>query len=498
MGTDVKSGENRLASYIGISGPDTPKYLHANNFLAEFFQDDVQSREMQYTCDMFYKKKILLCEEDNDQKKKQLEESFDYFFRKFSGEDLIPFNDKRHYYFPLRPQMLRSSSTNLRHLLYCMIPGIEKEETYHEIQDLLYEYLYSGADGVSYLMGVICEDRNFDQQSWKRATKRNYESDMLKAANFKKVCVNFKEDLMNLLTHDFFRRMDFYKRYDYLATLLNCYVIQFIINKKAVSSNRGYVLCQGSSHLARCGAYHRACVQNYSEIRFVFQTELKQFYIECLKEEQAEDKDFVVEESEGKIYVTGKNESKEFIQFVRQVFHSNIKDKMALSLYPAVRRVFALDEKKKFSAEEFAMCYMDVSSARKGSALVKISSALNTCGKDIAFVFPKTHSRHKYFALSPSLLDFFVRLYLAKQESTYAYLDNFLNFLQDWYGICIQKNARMDRMLKSLHIKVPFQEFRLNEQALIDNLDEINCLIRLSDSGYVITLPEEKGEFALL
>lgn len=230
----------------------------------------------------------------------------------------------------------------------------------------------------------------------------------------------------------------------------------------------------------------------------MFQTELKQFYIECLKEEQAEDKDFVVEESEGKIYVTGKNESKEFIQFVRQVFHSNIKDKMALSLYPAVRRVFALDEKKKFSAEEFAMCYMDVSSARKGSALVKISSALNTCGKDIAFVFPKTHSRHKYFALSPSLLDFFVRLYLAKQESTYAYLDNFLNFLQDWYGICIQKNARMDRMLKSLHIKVPFQEFRLNEQALIDNLDEINCLIRLSDSGYVITLPEEKGEFALL
>lgn len=42
-------------------------------------------------------------------------------------------------------------------------------------------------------------------------------------------------------------------------------------------------------------------------------------------------------------------------------------------------------------------------------------------------------------------------------------------------------------------MKVPFQEFRQNEQALIDNLDEINCLIRLSDSGYVVTLPEEKG-----
>ena len=56
----------------------------------------------------------------------------------------------------------------------------------------------------------------------------------------------------------------------------------------------------------------------------------------------------------------------------------------------------------------------------------------------------------------------------------------------------------MDRILKKMHIKVPFQEFRQNEQALLDTLDEINCLIRLSDSGYVVTLPEEKGEFTLL
>lgn len=56
----------------------------------------------------------------------------------------------------------------------------------------------------------------------------------------------------------------------------------------------------------------------------------------------------------------------------------------------------------------------------------------------------------------------------------------------------------MDRVLRKLQIKVPFHEFRLNEQVLLENLEEINCLIRLSDSGYVITLPEEKGEFKLL
>lgn len=128
----------------------------------------------------------------------------------------------------------------------------------------------------------------------------------------------------------------------------------------------------------------------------------------------------------------------------------------------------------------------------------KISSTLPTCGKDIDFIFPKSSSKHKFFALSPSLLEFYVRMYLAKEDRTYAYLDNFLLHLQERYGICIQKTEEMDRILKKMHIKVPFQEFRQNEQALLDTLDEINCLIRLSDSGYVVTLPEEKGEFTLL
>lgn len=499
MGTVDKAKESKLASYIGISGPETPKYLLVNNFLSEFFLEDERGKERQYSYRDFLDKKILLCEEDNDQKKKQLEESFNYFFRRFSGEDMILFSKKSHHYFPLKPQMLRSATYNLRHLLYCMIPGIEKEEVFREVQDLLSEYLYSSADGVSYLMSVICE-KYFGRDGWKRAERRNYEFDMLRAGNFRNVRKNFGEDLYKLLEHRFFRNLDFYKRYDYLATLLDFYVIQFIINKKAVTLNRGYVLCQGSSRLSNGDAYHLACVQNYSEIRFVFQTELKEFYIKCLKEEQVDNQDIVVENTDDEIFVIGKSGKKEMIQFVRQVFHSSFKLDAKGSLYPSIRKVFALDgvKEKTYPAEEFVMCYIDMSRARKGSALSKISSALNTCGKDIEFVFPKTRSRHKYFALSPSLLEFLVRLYLAKEESTYAYLDNFLDSLQETYGICIQKNDQMDKMLKNLHMKVPFQEFRQNEQALIDNLDEINCLIRLSDSGYVITLPEEKGEFTLL
>lgn len=496
MGT---GNESKLASYIGISGPETPKFLLANNFLAEFFPEDENGREKQYSYQDFFESKILICEEDDEQKKKQLEESFNCFFQRFSGEDMILFNDKRHYYFPIKPQMLRGATYNLRHLLYCMIPDIEDEKIFRQVQELLAQYLYSGADGVSYLMGVIC-GRYFGEENRKKKKKGSYDFDMLKAANFRNVRNHFKKDLYRLLQHRFFRNLDFYKRFDYLATLLDFYVIQFIINKKSITSNRGFLLCQGSSHLANGEAYHLACVQNYAEIRFVFQVELKEFYIECLKEEQVKDQDILIKNASDKILVCGKKGEEEFIQFVKRVFNSNFNISAKDTLYPSIRKVFALDGRKVklFSAEEFVMCYIDMSRARKGASLTKISSALNTCGKDIEFVFPRTQSRHKYFALSPSLLEFLVRLYLAREESTYAYLDNFLDDLQDTYGICIQKNEQMDKILKNLHMKVPFQEFRQNEQALIDNLDEINCLIRLSDSGYVVTLPEEKGEFSLL
>ena len=501
MGTGDKSSD--MTSYIGISGPDTPKYLLANNFLAEFFASDLSGREIPYAYEDFRDAKILLCEEDDEQKKKQLEQSFDCFLGKFSGDSLVSFREKKHFYFPIKPQMLCSTNSNLRHLHYCMIPGIEDEGTFFELQGLLYQYLYDRADGVGYLVSLLFEkyfETCMDKDSCKRDKKRKYEFDLLRAGNFSRVRKNFKEDLYKMLQHPYFRNLDFYKRYDYLAVLLDFYVIQFIINKKAAAFSRGYVLCQGSSHLSGCDSYHRACVQNYSKIRAVFQAEMKEYYLECLRKELKDGDSILIKNSDKGIFVAAGSKREEFIVFVRRVLNSNFKEKAAATLYPAIRNVFALDgtKEKEYTVAEFVMYYIDVSNARKGSTLTKISSALNTSGKDIEFVFPKTRSKFKYFALSPSLLEFLVRLYLALQDSPYAYLDNFLDFLQDKYGICIQKNARMDSMLKSLHVKVPYQEFRLNEQALIDSLDEISCLVRLSDSGYVVTLPEEKGEFALL
>lgn len=491
--------EDRLASYIGINGPETPKYLLVNNFLAEFFPVNRGDKVKRYTYEDFHESGILICEEDNDLKKEQLEASFNRFFQHFSGEDMIHTRYKNQYfYFPVKPQMLRSSSLGLRHLLFNMLLNIDQYDRFQEMQRLLSEYLYGASSGVDYLLSELCAQLEGKTEIG-RMPKRNQEFGYLRRKHYRSMCEHFESDLQCLLTHRFFKELDFYKRYDYLATLLNSYVIQFILMRSAENGGKGkgYILCQGSasSHLLGGGEFHRACVQNYAEIRSVFPKKLKEFYVQRLEDTVGKENTIEIWCENGELYV---NDST-FINFVRDVFNSKYGDKQ--SLYSSMRKIFKIDEENQrypFTIDEFAMYYIDATKARRGSTLTKISSTLPTVGKDIEFVFPKSQSRHKFFAMSPSLLEFYVRLYLAKEDRVYAYLDNFLQYMEDYYHICIVKSNNMDNVLKKLQIRVSFKEFRLNEQALLENLEAINCLVRLSDSGYVISLPEEKGEFRLL
>lgn len=510
-----QENKNVLSAYIGVAGPETPKYLLANNFLSEFFQVSQEEKLKEINYLGFKKSNILTCEEDDEQKLQQLEASFNRFFQRFSGLDTIQTNYKNEeFYFPLRPQMLRNSKTNLRHLLYNMLPGIERKENFRRLQERLQEYLYGEATGVNYLLDEMCR-KLFQENCQKSPAAKNSEFiAQLRKKQYRQVCGNFQEDLYCLLEHPSFKKLDFYKKYDYLATLLNNYVIQFIVKKTVNSRSKSgddCILCQGSatSHLLSGGAFHRACVQNYAKLREVFPRELKEFYILQMEEETDKEGFIYVWKKEAILYVdkvSGKTgldseKSETFIDFVKRVFNSRFTKSTADAMNDSMQKAFKLTEEGKkyqFHKDEFVTLYMNVSQARQGSALTKISSTLPTCGKDIGFIFPNSSSRHKFFALSPSLLEFYVRLYLARKDRSYAYLDSFLADLEERYGICTQKSEKMDQILKRLQIKVPFQEFRQNEQALLDNLDENNCLVRLSDSGYVVTLPEEKGEFGLL
>ena len=100
--------------------------------------------------------------------------------------------------------------------------------------------------------------------------------------------------------------------------------------------------------------------------------------------------------------------------------------------------------------------------------------------------------------MSETLAEFYIRLYLARKKIRYDYLDNFIEDLQNRYKIIIVKNSSGERALKTMKINLKAQEYSNNKKAFVDMLNSINCLNKLSDSGYVVTLPEEKGAFKLI
>ena len=206
--------EETLASYIGVSGPETPKYLLANNFLSEFFQPDQSDKLKRFMYDDFSNAGILNCEEDDEQKKQVLKASFNRFFQHFSGEDMIHSRyNNQYFYFPVKPQMLKSSSYNLRHLLFNMIPNIEDKDKFNHIRELMERYLYSESTGVDYLLGELCAHLN-DKGHMLRTGGRSREFSYLRKQLYRDMCNRFNTDLECLLTHPFFRELDFYRRYD--------------------------------------------------------------------------------------------------------------------------------------------------------------------------------------------------------------------------------------------------------------------------------------------
>lgn len=359
-----KQNEESLASYIGITGPETPKYLLVNNFLAEFFAVAQSDKGKQFTYEDFQKAGILVCEEDNESKKQQLQASFNRFFQHFSGEDMIRTTryKNQYFYFPVKPSMLRGSTTSLRHLLFNMLLDIDKPDQFQKMQNQLADYLYGSVSGVDYLLSELCEklDDKTVPDSTQESGRRKMEFDYLRRKPFRIICENFERDLQCLLTHRFFKELDFYRRYDYLATLLNSYVIQFILKRSAENDGkgRGYILCQGSasSHLLGRGEFHRACVQNYAEIRSMFPRKLKEFYVKRLEEMVGKDKIIEIWNDGDELYVEDNALNITFIEFVRQAFDSSFRS--GQSLYPAIRKVFKIHEESKryrFTIDEFAM-----------------------------------------------------------------------------------------------------------------------------------------------
>lgn len=498
---DKGSANDGLAAYVGISAPETPRYLLANNFLGEYFSTPAK-KTIEYHFNKFSGKTLYT--EENARNLHKLQNSFDVFLNRYLGNETIheensKLNKDQKYYFPLTPEMLTGSSPTLRHMLF-YLQQLDEKYDYKEMQRKLESYIFQDSSRLNYILKILLQDK--DKLEEKTPYNNNADFGVImgfwatltpqERSRVEKLAERMNEDLDVLLTHEYFGKLDFYRRYNYLAILLTSYVIQYIVCRR---DPKACLLCQGAPRDSRlAGAIHRASCSNYTNIRMLFPALLTGFYTDALKKNVPDCENIEVLAEEEQVYVDGK----EFNTFVENVFGGRRRGKFIQ--YQDIQKSFFLKEgqPQQFDAEEFVFRYIDLTGTKKGSTLTKISSTLPTSGKQIDMIFPKNNSKQKYFAMSETLTEFYVRLYLARKNRQYDYLDNFIEDLQSRYKIVIVKSREGENMLKSMKISLPAQEYAKNRAAFIDTLTSINCLIKLSDSGYVVTLPEEKGGFRLI
>ena len=98
---------DKVAAFVGISAPETPKYLLANNFLLEYFEQTGEQVEL-YSYAWFEERKSLVTQDVENQE--ELKKAFNRFLYRYLGDETIHqennrLKDERHFYFPLTQGM---------------------------------------------------------------------------------------------------------------------------------------------------------------------------------------------------------------------------------------------------------------------------------------------------------------------------------------------------------------------------------------------------------
>ncbi|MBD5513732.1 MAG: hypothetical protein HDR06_03510 [Lachnospiraceae bacterium] len=498
-GSNNEKINDGIAGYIGMSAPETPKYLLTNNFLLDYFSNGTEMSP-QYNFELFEEKGVLAFEDDIN--RDSLKNSFDSFMECYLGENTMRRENRRlskgtHFYFPFSPEMLtENGSPNLRHMLFHM-QNLDDDFNYTDMQKKLYNYVFNNISGINHILKILLHSQEevITNKSYPgREISVNFWA-MLSSAErkrIKRLGENLNGDLNTLLTHEYFGKLDFYRKYNYLSILLTSYIIQYIVFRG--DANTG-ILCKGAPADSRLnGVIHRACCNNYVEIRNLFPKLLQRYYEEVVKKVANDDGTIPVEARANHIYI----KEMDFVEFATGILGS--RSKMNDLSYDMLVHAFSLtpDSTTDIPIDDFVVRYINLTGSKRGSVLSKISSTLPTSGRQIEMIFPKGNAKHKYFAMSASLTEFYVRLYLADKGHVYDYLDNFIQYLQSKYRIVLTKTNDTERLLRSVRPKLSAQEFSKNKSAFIDTLNAANCLVKLSDSGYVITLPEKKGVLKLV
>jgi hypothetical protein len=488
MNTEKNVESKGLADYVGFSAPEIPKYLILNNFLSCYFNFRKADKTISYSFDDF--KNIITCEENDKDKLDKLKRSFNKFFSQYTGESMMS-KGKKSIYLPINENMIIiDESTPLRNLPHRLM---KKSRYSGDLKHDLTNYLYNDSLGTNQILSFLCSTLEKTENTKKRDEN---ETDEEKEKYFRSLAVKMGEDIKIVLTNKNFIYFDYYRKIEYLSTLLAFYALLYIIKRPTRGNKSPVIICKGSANTnITSNEFHRACLVNYVKVREGFNVLFKDYFTNCLKEIET----IIISNRKGKIIVNNDGTKILFSDFIKnnelglpyESINTNFKLLKAFSLTND-------GDSKGYSRNDFILRYINFLKNSSGSSFSKISSALPTLGREAGLVFPLSSTKYKYFALSEDLAEFFIRLYLSSKESDYDYLDSFVDWLQERYDIYIVKSGKLEKYLKLINAKISVKDFNENEDEFIKSLINVNCLIKMSDNGYVITLPEKKGEFKLL
>ncbi len=491
MKGELKDELKGLSDFIGFSAPEVPKYLILNNFLSCYF-DHRKADNNFYSFDDF--KSILTCEESDTDQLNKLERSFEEYFAQYTGQNMMSKKTKA-IYLPINKNMIIvDENTPLRNLPYRLL---RKSNYEGDITSDLENYLFSNSLGTNEILSFLCSNIKELKNLKKKAENETYETSEEKKIYFKELAKKMGNDLKIVLNNPNFTQLDYYRKIEYLSTLLAFYAVLYII-KRPTSGNKKtpVIICKGSAEASsNSNEFHRACLVNYGKVREGFNILFKGYFSLCLNDIDS----ITIQNVEGNIEVELWGKTIPISEFLKLKELGNPNDSINRNekLLKALS-IVAKGDLKTIPKNEFILRYINFLKNTSGSSYTKTSSTLPTLGREAGIVFPLGRSRYKYFALSEDLAEYFIRLYLSEKKRNYDYLDSFINWLEDQYDICMIKSEKLETYLKSINAKIPVRDFIQNEESLIQNLFNTNCLIKMSDNGYIITLPEKKGEFKLL
>lgn len=506
--------EKKLTEFIGISAPETPKYIILINFLERYFK--VNNEKFSYDAIVSWDNNKIMSEEGDSLIKQNLKRSFQEYINAYSGLEATNTthkNNKR--YFPIIPDMITSTRQfPLRHLLYSMQmnSSVNKKnfkQSYENMQKKLYTYLYPDNEescSIYRILEYIFGDRSSLEQIRRNDPPEILFGNQREHKYFKELSDLFCLQLDKILCNKNLIEMDIYRRIEFLSTFLGLFVLQYILERtNSLYKNKkdaNIIICKGSTELDTTNdAIHRASQNCYVNIRSLFPEMMKSYYKQQIDEINSETISFSLL-SDNDIKVEFDNHANMDLLIFLKKYNLSISTRMQGKLLKKFKDTFIADGKisKLYNKDDFALEFYNMQKSIQGSSVAKISSTLPTTGRDINILFPKSNARQKYFAMSSEIAEFFVRLYLIQMDSEFGYFDDFIEWLQSKYSIFIRMDLEgvLTKYLHRINSSVTVQDSNKNENAFIKTLTDANCLIKLSDSGFIVVLPEKKGEITLI